>query len=74
MLPARESSKLPWACPCAMSFSIMLVAFARPSAQTFAPSGPSSGYLPASLIDVRLDFKRSLSRLDARLRSHRRLR
>jgi len=25
--------------------------------KAFAPSGPSSGYLPASLIDVRLDFK-----------------
>jgi NADH:ubiquinone oxidoreductase subunit F (NADH-binding)/NADH:ubiquinone oxidoreductase subunit E len=27
------------------------------SLKAFAPSGPSSGYLPASLIDVRLDFK-----------------
>ena len=26
-------------------------------AQGFAPSGPSSGYLPASMVDVRLDFK-----------------
>jgi formate dehydrogenase beta subunit len=25
--------------------------------KAFAPSGPSSGYLPASLLDVRLDFK-----------------
>ena len=25
--------------------------------KAFAPSGPSSGYLPASMIDVRLDFK-----------------
>ena len=25
--------------------------------KAFAPSGPSSGYLPASLVDVRLDFK-----------------
>jgi len=25
--------------------------------KSFAPSGPSSGYLPASMIDVRLDFK-----------------
>src|SRR4029077_19249953 len=27
------------------------------SLKAFAPSGPSSGYLPASLVDVRLDFK-----------------
>src|SRR5207244_4458278 len=27
------------------------------SLKAFAPSGPSSGYLPASLIDVPLDFK-----------------
>jgi len=27
------------------------------SLKAFAPSGPSSGYLPASMIDVRLDFK-----------------
>jgi NADH:ubiquinone oxidoreductase subunit F (NADH-binding) len=25
--------------------------------KAFAPSGPSSGYLPASMVDVRLDFK-----------------
>ncbi|MGC1490733.1 MAG: NADH-ubiquinone oxidoreductase-F iron-sulfur binding region domain-containing protein, partial [Candidatus Acidiferrum sp.] len=25
--------------------------------KAFAPSGPSSGYLPASIVDVRLDFK-----------------
>jgi len=25
--------------------------------KSFAPSGPSSGYLPASMVDVRLDFK-----------------
>src|SRR5208283_5046540 len=25
--------------------------------EAFAPSGPSSGYLPASMVDVRLDFK-----------------
>jgi NADH:ubiquinone oxidoreductase subunit F (NADH-binding) len=25
--------------------------------KAFAPSGPSSGYLPASMLDVRLDFK-----------------
>jgi NADH:ubiquinone oxidoreductase subunit F (NADH-binding) len=25
--------------------------------KAFAPSGPSSGYLPASLVDVKLDFK-----------------
>src|ERR1700747_2022029 len=25
--------------------------------KAFAPSGPSSGYLPASMADVRLDFK-----------------
>ena len=25
--------------------------------KAFAPSGPSSGYLPASLVDTRLDFK-----------------
>ena len=27
------------------------------SLKAFAPSGPSSGYLPASMVDVRLDFK-----------------
>jgi NADH:ubiquinone oxidoreductase subunit F (NADH-binding)/NADH:ubiquinone oxidoreductase subunit E len=27
------------------------------SLKAFAPSGPSSGYLPASMLDVRLDFK-----------------
>ncbi|HKW34019.1 MAG TPA: NAD(P)H-dependent oxidoreductase subunit E [Candidatus Acidoferrum sp.] len=27
------------------------------SLKAFAPSGPSSGYLPASMMDVRLDFK-----------------
>lgn len=27
------------------------------SLKAFAPSGPSSGYLPASLVDVRLDFQ-----------------
>ena len=27
------------------------------SLKAFAPSGPSSGYLPASVVDVRLDFK-----------------
>ena len=36
--------------------------------KAFAPSGPSSGYLPASMVDVRLDFK-SL----ARCRVHARL-
>jgi NADH:ubiquinone oxidoreductase subunit F (NADH-binding) len=25
--------------------------------KAFAPSGPSSGYLPASMVDVRIDFK-----------------
>jgi NADH:ubiquinone oxidoreductase subunit F (NADH-binding) len=25
--------------------------------KSFAPSGPSSGYLPASMVDIRLDFK-----------------
>ena len=29
----------------------------RKKLKAFAPSGPSSGYLPASLVDVRLDFK-----------------
>jgi len=44
---ARESSKLPWACPCAMSFSIMLVAFAAAVSSKLLRRRPSSGYLPA---------------------------
>ncbi len=36
--------------------------------KAFAPSGPSSGYLPASMVDVRLDFK-SLAAVDSMLGS-----
>lgn len=36
--------------------------------KAFAPSGPSSGYLPASMADVRLDFK-SLAAVDSMLGS-----
>jgi formate dehydrogenase beta subunit len=36
--------------------------------KAFAPSGPSSGYLPASMVDVRLDFK-SLSSVGSMLGS-----